>query len=212
MTPEFMDHVFEPFARDKTSPVAAEGTGLGLTIAKSLTEIMGGTIEVISELGKGTEFTVTIPLSIPQLTEIEEEQDIVIYDFKGRRVLVVDDDELNREILVEAMREEGFVVDEAIDGSFAIEKLRDSQPGTYELVILDLEMPVMDGYETTKIIRNFQEPKVAGLPIVALTADALPEEKNKAFDCGVNAYLVKPVDMPSLLKVLMLFFRENKRS
>ena len=212
MTPEFMDHVFEPFARDKTSPVAAEGTGLGLTIAKSLTEIMGGTIEVISELGKGTEFTVTIPLSIPQLTEIEEEQDIVIYDFKGRRVLVVDDDELNREILVEAMREEGFVVDEAIDGSFAIEKLRDSQPGTYELVILDLEMPVMDGYETTKIIRNFQEPKVAGLPIVALTADALPEEKNKAFDCGVNAYLVKPVDMPSLLKVFMLFFRENKRS
>ena len=212
MTPEFMDHVFEPFARDKTSPVAAEGTGLGLTIAKSLTEIMGGTIEVISELGKGTEFTVTIPLSIPQLTEIEEEQDIVIYDFKGRRVLVVDDDELNREILVEAMREEGFVVDEAIDGSFAIEKLRDSQPGTYELVILDLEMPVMDGYETTKIIRNFQEPKVAGLPIVALTADALPEEKNKAFDCGVNAYLVKPVDMTALLKVLMLFFRENKRS
>ena len=212
MTPEFMEHVFEPFARDKTSPIAADGTGLGLTIAKSLTEIMGGTIEVISELGEGTEFTVTIPLSIPSLTEIEEEQDIVIYDFKGRRVLVVDDDELNREILVEAMREEGFIVDEAIDGSFAIEKLRDSEPGTYELVILDLEMPVMDGYETTRIIRNFKDQRVAQIPIVALTADALPEEKSHAFNCGVNAYLIKPVDMPEMLKVLMLFFRENKRS
>ncbi|BDC93852.1 hybrid sensor histidine kinase/response regulator [Treponema bryantii] len=212
MTPEFMEHVFEPFARDKSSPVSAEGTGLGLTIAKSLVEIMGGTIEVVSELGKGSEFTAIIPLSIPQLTEIEEEQDIIIYDFKGRRVLVVDDNQLNREILVEAMREEGFVVDEAIDGSFAIEKLRDSEPGTYELVILDLQMPVMDGYETTRIIRNFQNPKVSEIPIVALTADALPEEKSRAFNCGVNAYLVKPVDMPSLLKVLMLFFRENKRS
>ena len=212
MTPEFIDHVFEPFARDKTSPVAAEGTGLGLTIAKSLTEIMGGTIEVTSELGKGSEFTVTVPLSIPSLTEVEEEQDIFIYDFKGRHVLVVDDNELNREILVEALREEGFFVEEAIDGSFAIEKLRDSPPGTYDLVILDLQMPVMDGYETTKIIRNFKDPKVAQIPIVALTADALPEEKTNAFNCGVNAYLVKPVDMPSLMKVFMLFFRENKRS
>ena len=212
MTPEFMEHVFEPFARDKSSPVAAEGTGLGLTIAKSLTEIMGGTIEVVSELGKGSEFTVTVPLSIPSLTEIEEEQDIYIYDFKGRHILVVDDNELNREILVVALREEGFIVDEAIDGSFAIEKLRDNQPGTYDLVILDLQMPVMDGYETTKIIRNFKEPKVAQIPIIALTADALPEEKTNAFNCGVNAYFVKPVDMPSLLKVFMLFFRENKRS
>lgn len=212
MTPEFMEHVFEPFARDKASPVSAEGTGLGLTIAKSLTEIMGGSIEVTSELGKGSEFTAIIPLSIPSLTEIEEEQDIIIYDFKGRRVLIVDDNQLNREILVEAMREEGFVVDEAIDGSFAIEKLRDNEPGTYELVILDLQMPVMDGYETTKIIRNFKDERVSSIPIVALTADALPEEKTRAFNCGVNAYLVKPVDMPSLLKVLMLFFRENKRS
>ena len=212
MTPEFMERVFEPFARDKASPVSAEGTGLGLTIAKSLAEIMGGSLEVISELGKGSEFTAIIPMSIPQLTEIEEEQDIVLYDFKGRHVLVVDDNQLNREILVEALREEGFIVDEAIDGSFAIEKLRDSEPGSYELVILDLQMPVMDGFETTKIIRNFQNPEVSGIPIVALTADALPEEKSRAFNCGANAYLVKPVDMPSLLKVLMLFFRENKRS
>ena len=212
MTLEFMERVFEPFARDKASPVSAEGTGLGLTIAKSLAEIMGGSLEVISELGKGSEFTAIIPMSIPQLTEIEEEQDIVLYDFKGRHVLVVDDNQLNREILVEALREEGFIVDEAIDGSFAIEKLRDREPGSYELVILDLQMPVMDGFETTKIIRNFQNPEVSGIPIVALTADALPEEKSRAFNCGANAYLVKPVDMPSLLKVLMLFFRENKRS
>ncbi len=212
MTSEFKEHVFEPFARDKTTPISVEGTGLGLTIAKSLTEIMGGEIEVTSELGLGTEFTVVLPFSIPSLTEIEDEQDIVIYDFKGRHILVVDDDNLSREILVESLRSEGFVVDEAIDGSFAIEKLRDSPPETYELIIIDLEMPVMDGYETTKIIRKFAEEKVASIPVVALTADAFPEEKSKAFGCGVNAYLVKPVDMPSLLKVLMLFFRENKRS
>ena len=212
MTPEFMDHVFEPFARDKLSPVSAEGTGLGLTICKSLAEIMGGDIEVLSELGKGSEFTLIVPLSIPSLLEIEEEQDIVVYDFKGRRILVVEDDVLNREILVEALREEGFVVDEAIDGSFAIEKLRDNDPGTYELVIMDLQMPVMDGFETAKIIRNFKNPEVAEIPIVALTADALPEEKNQAFSSGFNAYLVKPIDMLAMLKVLMLFFRENKRS
>ncbi len=211
MTPEFMEHVFEPFARDKTSPFAVEGTGLGLTIAKSLTEIMGGTIEVVSELGQGTEFTVTVPLSIPSLTEIEDEEDIYIYDFKERHVLVVDDDEFNREIIVAALREEGFAVDEAIDGSFAIERLRDNPPGTYDIVLMDLEMPVMDGFETTKIIRNFKDPKVAQIPIVALTADALPEEKTEAFNCGVNAYLLKPIDMPSLLKVFMLFLRENKR-
>lgn len=212
MTPEFMDHVFEPFARDKSSPVSAEGTGLGLTICKSLAEIMGGDIEVLSELGKGSEFTLIVPLSIPSLLEIEEEQDIVVYDFKGRRILVVEDDVLNREILVEALREEGFVVDEAIDGSFAIEKLRDNDPGTYELVIMDLQMPVMDGFETAKIIRNFKNPEVAEIPIVALTADVLPEEKNQAFSSGFNAYLVKPIDMLAMLKVLMLFFRENKRS
>ena len=212
MTPEFVEHVFEPFARDKTASSSIEGTGLGLTIAKSLAEIMGGNIEVMSELGKGTEFTAVIPLSIPTLTEIEEDQDIVIYDFKGRHVLIVDDDNLSREILAEALRNEGFIVDEAIDGSFAIEKLRDSQAGAYELVILDLQMPVMDGYETTKIIRKFADEKISQIPIVALTAEAFPEEKTKAFGCGVNAYLVKPVDMQALLKVLMLFFRENKRS
>ena len=212
MTKEFLEHVFEPFARDKTTQMSIEGTGLGLTIAKSLAEIMGGDIEVTSELGRGTEFTAVIPLSIPTLTELEEEQDIFIYDFKDRRILVVDDDNLSREILVDSLRSEGFFVEEAIDGSFAIEKLRDASAGTYELVIMDLQMPVMDGYDTTKIIRKFSDEKVASIPIVALTADAFPEEKSKAFGCGVNAYLVKPVDMPSLLKVLMLFFRENKRA
>ncbi len=212
MSQEFLEHIFEPFARDKTSPVSAEGTGLGLTIAKSLAGIMGGDIEVSSEVGKGTEFTATIPLNIPSLTEIEEDQDIVLYDFKDRRILVVEDNQLNREILVEALKDEGFIVDEAIDGSFAIEKLRDVEPGTYELVILDLQMPVMDGYETTKIIRNFKDPKIAEIPIVAITADAFPEEKTKAFNVGVNAYLVKPINVPAMLKVLMLFFRENKRS
>ena len=212
MSPEFMSRIFEPFERDRVVSAKTEGTGLGLTIAKSLTEIMGGTIEVNSELGKGSEFTVIVPLSIPSLTEIEEDQDTVVYDFNGRRILVVDDNDLNREILVDSLSEEGFIVEEAIDGSFAIEKLRDSEPGYYELIIMDLQMPVMDGYETTSIIRKFSDKVVADIPIVAITAEAFAEEKSKAFNAGMNAYLVKPVDMPSLLKVLMLFLRENKRS
>ncbi len=212
MTPEFMEHVFEPFMRDRAASYKVEGTGLGLTIAKSLTEILGGTVEVNSELGKGTEFTVTLPLSIPSLTEIEEDQETSVYDFTGRRILVVDDNDLNREIIVDSLSEEGFAVDEAIDGSFAIEKLRDSEPGYYELIIMDLQMPVMDGYETAKIIRKFKEKEVAEIPIIAITAEAFPENKSRAFNAGVNAYLVKPVELPALLKVLMLFLRENKRS
>lgn len=212
MTPEFMEHVFEPFMRDRAASYKVEGTGLGLTIAKSLTEILGGTVEVNSELGKGTEFTVTLPLSIPSLTEIEEDQETSVYDFTGRRILVVDDNDLNREIIVDSLSEEGFAVDEAIDGSFAIEKLRDSEPGYYELIIMDLQMPVMDGYETTKIIRKFKEKEVAEIPIIAITAEAFPENLSRAFNAGVNAYLVKPVELPALLKVLMLFLRENKRS
>ena len=212
MTPEFMEHVFEPFMRDRAASYKVEGTGLGLTIAKSLTEILGGTVEVNSELGKGTEFTVTLPLSIPSLTEVEEDQETSVYDFTGRRILVVDDNDLNREIIVDSLSEEGFVVDEAIDGSFAIEKLRDSEPGYYELIIMDLQMPVMDGYETAKIIRKFKEKEVAEIPIIAITAEAFPENKSRAFNAGVNAYLVKPVELPALLKVLMLFLRENKRS
>lgn len=212
MTPEFMEYVFEPFMRDRAASYKVEGTGLGLTIAKSLTEILGGTVEVNSELGKGTEFTVTLPLSIPSLTEIEEDQETSVYDFTGRRILVVDDNDLNREIIVDSLSEEGFAVDEAIDGSFAIEKLRDSEPGYYELIIMDLQMPVMDGYETTKIIRKFKEKEVAEIPIIAITAEAFPENKSRAFNAGVNAYLVKPVELPALLKVLMLFLRENKRS
>ncbi len=211
MSPEFMERVFLPFERDKETAFSVAGTGLGLTIAKSHAEIMGGTIEVTSELGKGSEFTVILPLSIPSLTEIEEDQDFVHYDFKGRRILVVDDNDLNREILVDSLLDEGFIIDEAIDGSFAIEKLRDSGPGYYDLVIMDLQMPVMDGYETTKIIRKFTDKQIAEIPIIALTADAFAEEKSRAFNAGMNAYLVKPVDMASLLKVLMLFFRDNKR-
>lgn len=212
MSPEFLERVFLPFERDKETAFSVAGTGLGLTIAKSHAEIMGGTIEVTSELGKGSEFTVILPLSIPSLTEIEEDQDFVHYDFKGRRILVVDDNDLNREILVDSLLDEGFIIEEAIDGSFAIEKLRDSEPGYYDLIIMDLQMPVMDGYETTKIIRKFTDKQIAEIPIIALTADAFAEEKSRAFNAGMNAYLVKPVDMASLLKVLMLFFRDNKRS
>ncbi len=212
MSPEFLEHIFEPFARDRNASYNVDGTGLGLTIAKSLTEILGGYVEVDSELGKGTEFTVVLPLSIPSLTDMEEDQETLVYDFTGRRVLVVDDNDLNREIIVDSLRDEGFIVDEAIDGSFAIEKLRDSEPGFYELVIMDLQMPVMDGYETARIIRKFSDKEVAEIPIVAITAETFPENKSKAFNVGMNAYLVKPVEMPSLLKVLMLFLRENKRS
>ncbi len=208
---DYLDKIFIPFEREKTAlNNAVAGTGLGLAITKSLVEMLHGTIEVSSELGKGAEFVVTLPLAVPDLTELEEDEDTMVYDFHGKRILIVDDDDMSREITCDALKEVGADVEEARDGSFAIEKISISTPGFYDLVIMDVHMPVMDGCETTKIIRGLKTKELAEIPIIAMTANAFPEDKKRAFNSGVNAYLIKPVRINDLVKVLKLILHERR--
>ena len=208
---DYLDKIFIPFEREKTAlNNAVAGTGLGLAITKSLVEMLHGTIEVSSELGKGTEFVVTLPLAVPDLTELEEDEDTMVYDFHGKRILIVDDDDMSREITCDALKEVGAEVEEARDGSFAIEIINISTPGFYDLVIMDVHMPVIDGCEATKIIRGLKTKELAEIPIIAMTANAFPEDKKRAFNSGVNAYLIKPVRINDLVKVLKLILHERR--
>ena len=208
---DYLDKIFIPFEREKTAlNNAVAGTGLGLAITKSLVEMLHGTIEVSSELGKGAEFVVTLPLAVPDLTELEEDEDTMVYDFHGKRILIVDDDDMSREITCDALKEVGAEVEEARDGSFAIEKINISTPGFYDLVIMDVHMPVIDGCEATKIIRGLKNKELAEIPIIAMTANAFPEDKKRAFNSGVNAYLIKPVRINDLVKVLKLILHERR--
>lgn len=208
---DYLDKIFIPFEREKTAlNNAVAGTGLGLAITKSLVEMLHGTIEVSSELGKGAEFVVTLPLAVPDLTELEEDEETMVYDFHGKRILIVDDDDMSREITCDALKEVGAEVEEARDGSFAIEKINISTPGFYDLVIMDVHMPVIDGCEATKIIRGLKNKELAEIPIIAMTANAFPEDKKRAFNSGVNAYLIKPVRINDLVKVLKLILHERR--
>lgn len=208
---DYLDKIFIPFEREKNAlNNAVAGTGLGLAITKSLVEMLHGTIEVSSELGKGAEFVVTLPLAVPDLTELEEDEDAMVYDFHGKRILIVDDDDMSREITCDALKEVGAEVEEARDGSFAIEKINISTPGFYDLVIMDVHMPVIDGCEATKIIRGLKTKELAEIPIIAMTANAFPEDKKRAFNSGVNAYLIKPVRINDLVKVLKLILHERR--
>ena len=208
---DYLDKIFIPFERENNAlNNAVAGTGLGLAITKSLVEMLHGTIEVSSELGKGAEFVVTLPLAVPDLTELEEDEDTMVYDFHGKRILIVDDDDMSREITCDALKEVGAEVEEARDGSFAIEKINISTPGFYDLVIMDVHMPVIDGCEATKIIRGLKTKELAEIPIIAMTANAFPEDKKRAFNSGVNAYLIKPVRINDLVKVLKLILHERR--
>ncbi len=211
MSKDYIDRLFIPFERERTALNSAiAGTGLGLAITKSLVAMLHGSIEVTSEEEKGSEFIVTLPLAVPDLTELEEDEDTMVYDFHDKRILIVDDDDMSREITCETLKEVGAEVEEARDGSFAIEKISISTPGFYDLVIMDVHMPVIDGCETTKIIRSLKTKELAEIPIVAMTANAFPEDKKKAFNSGVNAYLIKPVRINDLVKVLKLILHESR--
>ena len=211
MSQEFVQKIFSPFERERTSTVSrTQGTGLGMAITKNIVDMMGGTVEVQTEQGKGTEFTVRLPLRIQsahrRVEKIPEPESPALpaarAEFRDRRILLVEDNELNSEIAAEILSQYGFQVDTAKNGAEAVEKVQHSKPGDYDLVLMDVQMPVMNGYEATKRIRGLSDPALAKITILAMTANAFEEDKRKALECGMDGFLSKPIVVEELIGTL----------
>lgn len=202
---EFMEHIFGTFEREKSSTESGvEGTGLGLAITRQLVDLLGGHIEVYSKKGAGTEFVVFLKLKVTVPDEIptgnaEEEKEV---SFEGKRVLLAEDNELNREIAQLLLSERGFCVECAEDGAKAVEMVEGAQPGYYDLVLMDIQMPCMNGYQATMRIRSLADPGLASVPVVAMTANAFEEDRKRAYAAGMNGHIAKPVDMDKLTAAL----------
>lgn len=206
MSQEFQKHIFEPFERERTSTVSkVEGSGIGMGIVKKLVELMGGTVEVESKIGVGSTFTVTIPCRIASEDEIQAKREINPSNQKclcGTRILLTEDNDLNAEIATELLQEEGCTVDRAKDGVECVDMLEKAANGTYQLILMDVQMPVMNGYDATKKIRRMDDPQKANIPIVAMTANAFSEDKQVALDAGMNDHIAKPINMSVLVPTL----------
>ena len=213
MSREFKEHLFEAFSRERTSTVSGlEGAGLGLTITKNIVDLMRGEIAVESEEGKGTEFTITLPLRInaaARRTETQPEPEgppLEEFFFSGRRILLVEDNKINQMIAQKVLEKAGFEVDIADDGTVAVEKVRGATPGQYDLILMDIQMPIMNGYEATRQIRALDSP-LAGIPIIALSANALEEDKRNSLESGMNNHVGKPFDVQQLLELLRSYLK-----
>lgn len=202
---ESMERIFEPFEREKNTTFSGVyGTGLGLTIAKKLIELMGGSIDVDSVLGQGSTFTVTLPFRIQDqpLCNVLNAEDIVA-QLRKQKILLVEDNEINLEIETEILKGQGFCIETAVNGKIAVEKIRDSEPGEYGLVLMDIQMPVMNGREAASAIRNLENTELSGIPIIALSSDAYESDKRMSLDSGMNAHLTKPVDVSLLMETIV---------
>ena len=206
MSQEFQKHIFEPFERERTSTVSkVEGSGIGMGIVKKLVGLMGGTVEVESKIGVGSTFTVTIPCRIVSENEIQAKRAADPADresLRGTRILLTEDNDLNAEIATELLQEEGCTVDRAKDGVECVDMLEKAANGTYQIILMDVQMPVMNGYDAAKKIRRMDDPQKANIPIVAMTANAFSEDKQVALDAGMNDHIAKPIDMSVLVPTL----------
>ena len=206
MSQEFQKHIFEPFERERTSTVSkVEGSGIGMGIVKKLVGLMSGTVEVESKIGVGSTFTVTIPCCIASEEEIQAKRAADPADresLRGTRILLTEDNDLNAEIATELLQEEGCTVDRAKDGVECVDMLEKAANGTYQLILMDVQMPVMNGYDATKKIRRMDDPQKANIPIVAMTANAFSEDKQVALDAGMNDHIAKPINMSVLVPTL----------
>ncbi len=204
MDHKFLSHIYEPFEREEnTTASGIQGTGLGMAITKNVVEMMKGDIDVKSKKGEGTEITVSFTFRINYDTEISEEAPCVISaPVHTGRILLAEDNALNQEIVVAILKDAGFEVEVADNGKEAVEQLTKSEPGYYKIVLMDVQMPVMDGYEATKAIRRLDNPGLANIPILAMTANAFEEDKQKALKCGMNGHIAKPLDVNTLFLVM----------
>lgn len=202
----FQNHIFEPFERERTSTVSkVEGSGIGMGIVKKLVGLMGGTVEVESRIGVGSMFIVTIPCRIASQEETQAKRDTTSSDKKsllGVKILLTEDNGLNAEIAAELLQEEGCTVDRAKDGVECVDMLEKAVNGTYQLILMDIQMPVMNGYDAAKKIRRMEDPQKADIPIIAMTANAFSEDRQAALDAGMNDHVAKPINMNVLVPTI----------
>lgn len=205
MAPEFLKHIYEPFAQEGNDARSKfQGTGMGMPIVKSLIELMGGTIEISSEVGVGSTFNVQIPLDIDKNPQAKERADgqANSCSLAGMNVLLAEDNELNAEIAQALLESEGIVVTRAADGNEAVDLYVGRPAGSFDAILMDIMMPGMDGYEATRAIRLSEKADAADIPIIALTANAFAEDAQAAHDAGMNAHLPKPLDFNKLKNML----------
>ena len=207
MSPAYQKVAFDMFSREENSTISGiQGTGLGLPLCKKITEMMGGSISMESEQGIGSTFTVELPLKIVEeepRVEAAVQAEPVKAEFAGRKILLVEDNELNREIAMELLEDEDLIVETAEDGRVAVEIMRQKGPAYFDCVLMDIQMPYMNGYEATKAIRAMYPD--AAIPIIALSANAFEEDKIKSLEAGMNAHIAKPIVVEELFNVLSAY-------
>ena len=201
MSPEFLEHLFEPFAQEHTDARSIyKGTGLGMAIVKSLVDAMHGTIEVSSVENEGTTFVITLPFEIADQEIIQEKKEFIENaDITGMRLLLAEDNDLNAEIAQIQLENAGAEVTVVRDGRQAFEAFRDNPEGTFDAVLMDIMMPVMDGLTATKAIRGLDRADAGTIPIIAMSANAFEEDAKKSMEAGMNAHLSKPLNMEHVI-------------
>ena len=206
MSEDFLPSLFELFARERNTTISKiPGTGLGMAIVKNFVDLMDGSIEVESELGEGSTFTITIPHKIADKDYTNrniESSNVSDIDFKGKRILLAEDNELNAEITTTILSEMGFEVKAVEDGILCVNEIQHQLANTYDLILMDIQMPNMDGYKAADCIRHLSQPEKANIPIIAMSANAFEEDKKKAFDVKMNDYITKPIDFQKMEEVL----------
>ena len=211
MSDEFQKHIFDTFARERSTTLSGvQGTGLGMGIVKKLVDLMDGTIEIKSKIGHGTTITVTIPMRIAAPEDMQPKHSTELAQkgkatLSGKRILLAEDNDLNAEIAIALLEEEGLIIDRVADGVQCVEQLERCAPGYYSLILMDIQMPNLDGYQATDKIRKFQNKEKASIPIVAMTANAFSEDRLRALSMGMNDHVSKPIDMDVLTDVLLKY-------
>ena len=213
MSEDFQKHLFNAFEREhNTTKSGVQGTGLGLAITKNLVTLLGGTLTYNSMLGIGTEFTVTFKAKKADEAPIADNNSTTLLpELKGTRILVVEDNMINREIARELLEEEGFIIEEAEDGTIAVDMVEKNGKDYYTFVLMDIQMPIMNGYTATRKIRSSYNTDISNVPIVAMTANAFSEDRKNALDAGMNEHVAKPLDIDKLIEVLNRVYKETHK-
>ena len=209
MNAEFLKTIYEPFTRAESSTVSGiQGTGLGMSITKSIVEMMGGRIETFSEEHKGTEVVLDISFKLHDKDFSVVQAPFDKFDFKDRKILIVEDNKMNRDIARDILVDNGLEVFLAENGKEAVEMVKNSKAGQYDLVLMDVQMPVMDGYAATRQIRALGEKFQSEIPIIAMTANAFEEDRRAAFNAGMDEHISKPIDFEKMKYILARFLKQ----